>query len=241
MNIHLSVILPCYNEEFRFGEGFLHFAHYLKKQNFSSEIILVDDGSKDRTLDIMKKAAQKTKNTQVVSYKNNLGKGYAIAQGVKKARGDIILFSDIDQSVEIETIEKFFKYFKQYYQVVIGSRRVKGSKFLKKQNVLRIFLGRCFSLLVRIVVDWRIRDATCGFKAFDRESARKIFSKVSIYDWAFDAEILFLVKKFNLKLIEVPVLWRDVAGSKVLLSKDIVSSLLGLFKIRLNDFQGKYN
>lgn len=237
----ISLVIPCYNEENRFEEGFRHYFNYLKKQNYSWEIILVNDGSNDKTLELMNNKQKEHKSIELVSYKNNKGKGYALKKAFEKAKAKYILFADIDHSVDISTVQNFYPYLKNNYQVVIGSRRVKGSKFLKKQNVLRIFLGRCFSLLVRIVVDWRIRDATCGFKAFDRESARKIFSKVSIYDWAFDAEILFLVKKFNLKIIEVPVSWRDVAGSKVSLSKDIVSSLLGLFKIRLNDFQGKYN
>jgi len=239
-NIKLSLILPCYNEEKRFKEGFSHFYKYLNVQNYSWEIILVNDGSQDKTLDLIKGVSKNNESVKFISYPKNKGKGYAIVQGVNKAVGKYILFSDIDHSVSIGTIEGFFKYFKNGSQAVIGSRRVAGSKFIKRQKPLREFLGRGFTLLVRILIDWKIKDATCGFKAFEDEKAKIIFNKISIYDWAFDAEILYLCNKLNIDYAQAPVAWKDVKGSKVSVFRDVFRSLMGLVTIRLNDLQGKY-
>lgn len=237
--IKLTVIIPCYNEENRFKTGFEHFYNYLKNTKFNWEIILVDDGSKDKTLNLMNTAAKKNKNIKIISYSANKGKGLAISKGVLAASGEIILFSDLDHSVDISTVNSFFKYFTNA-DVVIGSRRLKNSKLLKRQKPLREFLGKGFTLLVRILIDWKIKDATCGFKAFKKEAAKKLFRKISIYGWAFDAEILFLCKKYRMKVAQAPVEWTDVKGSKVSVTKDIVSSLCGLLQIRLNDFNNKY-
>lgn len=239
-NIKLSVVIPCFNEEERFLKGFNHYYSYLSKQKYSWELILVNDGSRDQTLNIMQKGERGKPNIKIVTYQKNHGKGYAIVQGVKAARGQYILFTDLDHSVPINTIESFFKYFEKNYQVVIGSRRVRGAKILVHQHFLRELLGRGFTLLVRFLIDWRITDSTCGFKAFEKNIAQKIFSKVTIYDWAFDAEILFLCKKLKIKFAQAPVTWSDVRGSQVRLKKDILRSLVGLIKIRFNDLQGKY-
>ncbi len=237
--IKLSVIVPCYNEEKRFKNGFNHFHNYLKKIKFNWELILVNDGSKDKTLNLMRKESKRHKNVKVITYPINGGKGLAISEGVKAAKGEIILFSDIDHSVDISTINSFFKHFNKA-EVVIGSRRLKNSKIIEKQKPLRELLGKGFTLLVKILIDKQIKDATCGFKAFKREAAKELFKKVSIYGWAFDAEILYLCKKYKIKVIQAPVDWKDVKGSKVSLTKDIASSLFGLLQIRLNDFNNKY-
>lgn len=239
--IKLSVVIPCFNEEERFTQGFLHYYSYLKEQRYPWELILVDDGSSDRTLHLMKKISRNKPQIRVISYEKNRGKGYAVAAGIKIANGQHVLFSDIDHSVSIDTIDTFFPYFENGFPVVIGSRRVKGAKFLKKQKPFREFLGRGFTLLVRILIDWKIRDATCGFKAFKAEAAQKIFKKITVYGWAFDAEILVLCKKFNFKVAQAPVAWRDARGTKVALSRDVLSSLKGLFRIYYNNFSGKYD
>ncbi|MBI2327773.1 glycosyltransferase family 2 protein [Candidatus Curtissbacteria bacterium] len=238
--VKLSVIVPCYNEESRFRKGFNHYYSYFKKQNYSWELILVNDGSKDQTLNLMHKLAGSKNNVKIISYKTNRGKGFAVIQGVKAAKGQYILFTDIDYSVPIDTIESFYKYFKKGFPVVIGSRRVKGSKILVRQNLLRELLGRGFTFLVNLLI-WGVHDATCGFKAFNKIEAKKVFQKITIYDWAFDAEILFICQKLGIKFIQVPVNWRDVRGTKVSLLRDVAKSLVGIFKICLNNFFGVYS
>ena len=239
-NIKLSVVVPCYNEEKRFQEGFNHYWLYFLKQKYPWELIFVNDGSKDNTLKLMQASAKGKSSVKVISYNENHGKGYAIVQGIKNTKGKYILFTDLDHSVSINTIESFFKYFEKGYQVVIGSRRVREAKILTHQHFLRELLGRGFTLLVRFLIDWQIKDATCGFKAFINQAAKKIFEKITIYDWAFDAEILFLCKKFKIKFAQAPVTWSNVRGTKVSLKKDILRSFLGLIKIRWNDLRGKY-
>lgn len=240
MNIRLSVVVPCYNEQTRFQKGFSHYYSYLKKQKYPWELIFVNDGSNDKTLELMRNHAKLDKNVKIVTYKKNHGKGYAICQGIESAKGEIVLFTDLDHSVSIDTIADFYKYFEKGHQIVIGSRRVPEAKILVHQNIARETMGRGFTLLVRFLIDWKIKDATCGFKAFERSVAKKIAGKITVYDWAFDAEILFVAKKLKLKLAQTPVLWSDVRGTKVSLRKDIARSLVGLIKIRLNDLQGKY-
>ena len=241
VQIKLSVIIPCYNEENRFKEGFSHYISYLKKQKYSWELILINDGSTDGTLSLMQTAVVKGKNhIKIIHYESNKGKGYAIIQGVKLAKGKYILFTDIDHSVPINTIENFYKFFENGYNVVIGSRRIAQAKIITRQHPTREFLGRGFTFLVRVFIDWRIRDATCGFKTFENRAAKKIFSKISIFDWAFDAEILFLCRKYHLNFVQAPVSWTNSVGTKVSLKKDILRSLFGLIKIRLNDLIGKY-
>jgi len=240
MPIEISVVIPCYNEEKRFQKGLNHYLSYLKKQRYPWELILVNDGSKDNTLKLMRTFAKDKSHVKIISYDKNHGKGYAIVQGIINAQGKYILFTDLDHSVPIDTVESFFEYFERGYQVIVGSRRVKGSKILVHQHFLRELLGRGFTLLVRFLINWKIRDATCGFKAFKKDVAQKIFRKVTIFDWAFDAEILYICKKLKIQLAQVPVVWSDVRNSKVLLRKDVVRSLLGLVKIRWNDLKGRY-
>lgn len=238
MKTKLSLIIPCYNEEKRFDNGISHFLNYLKKQKYKWELVIVNDGSKDKTLDLIKQV--KNPNVKFITYGKNRGKGYAIVKGVEKAKGEIILFSDLDHAVPIDTLESFFSYFDKGFQVVIGSRRVKGAKLIKRQHPLREFLGKCFTFLVRILIDFKIKDATCGFKAFKKDVGKKLFRKITIYDWAFDAELLYLCNLNKINYIQAPVNWTDVKGSKVSIMRDVFQSIIGLIKIRINDFSGKY-
>jgi len=239
-NILLSVIVPCFNEELRFLDGFNHYYSYLKKQKYNWELIFVNDGSDDKTKFLLERTANVHGNIKSISYKKNKGKGFAIVKGIEKAKGKYILFSDLDHSVPVETIEKFLRYFGKGSQVIIGSRRVKGARILVRQNIIRELLGRGFSFLTKFVIDFKIMDATCGFKVFEKNVAKKIAGKITIFDWAFDAEILFLCKKYNIKIFQAPVTWSDVGGSKVSISKDIFRSFVSLLTIRLNDLQNKY-
>ncbi len=240
MNIKLSVVVPVYNEEKRLQNGFDHYYQYLKKQKYDWELIFVNDGSRDNTLKLLEGLAKAKPQVKIVTYSNNHGKGYAICQGIKTAVGKYILFTDLDHSVPIEAVENFFPYFEKGYLVVIGSRRVHGAKITVHQKPLREFLGRGFTAIVNVFIYWGIADATCGFKAFESSVAKKIFAKITVYDWAFDAEILYICKKNKIKIAQAPVTWGDVRGSKVSLKKDILRSFRGILKIRANDIAGQY-
>lgn len=239
--IKLSVVVPCYNEQARFVDGFAHYYNFLKRQKYIWELIFVNDGSVDNTLELIKNSVKKDQRVKTITYPQNHGKGYAIIQGIKAAEGEYILFTDIDHSVPIETVNTFFPYFQKGYKVVIGSRRVAGSIILVHQKPVREFMGRGFTLLVNLLIIRGVKDSTCGFKAFENSVAKKIFQQIKVYDWAFDAEILYICKKLGIKFAQAPVSWSDVRGSRVRLKSDVGKSLAGLIKIRANDLAGKYS
>lgn len=236
----LTVVVPCYNEQERFKAGCAHYLNYLKNQKYDWELLFVNDGSTDDTLDLIGEVCSKNNNVRVVSYIKNMGKGYAIVQGIKNANGKYILFTDLDHSVDIKTVEIFFGYFEKGYKAVIGSRRIPGAKLLVRQKPIREFLGRGFTLLVNLLIIWGVKDATCGFKAFENGTAQKIFRKVRVFNWSFDAEILYICKKNKIAFAQAPVSWADVSGSRVKLKRDVIGSFVGLLKIRLNDIMGYY-
>lgn len=240
MNILLSIVVPCYNEQSRFKKGLFHLLSFLMSKKYTWELIFVNDGSTDQTGSLTLEASKRDSRVKIINYKKNKGKGYAIKRGVKSAKGKYIFFSDIDHSVPINTVDKFLKFFDEGYQAVFGSRRTAGAKLVKRQTYIRETLGRGFTLLVKIFIDWNIKDATCGFKAFEKNTAKKLFSKITIFDWAFDAELAFLSKKYGYRTVQAPVVWSDARGSKVSIYKDVLKSLWGLIKIHINDLQGKY-
>jgi dolichyl-phosphate beta-glucosyltransferase len=169
-----------------------------------------------------------------------MGKGAAIRTGVASAMGEKILFTDVDLSVPITVLDSFNEAMTEDVDVVIGSREHPDSKIEIKQFWLREMAGYSFTVLTNAVLQVGATDFTCGFKMFRREAARKIFSKQLIKRWAFDAETLFLAKKFGFEVKEMPVTWKHSEGSKVRFPQDLIDSFFGLLQIRINDLMGKY-
>lgn len=227
----LSVIIPLYNEQNRLNK-LIKVYNFLKQQRFNYEVILINDGSHDKTLKRLGKLSEKFK-FQLISYAKNRGKGFAIKTGMLAAKGKYLLFTDIDLSTPIEEFNKFYPFLKIEH-VIIGSRKTKGSNLEKRQGVLREGLGKGFTILSQITLDLQLSDFTCGFKCFSRKAARKIFSKQNIEGWGFDSEILFLAKKFGFKIKEIPVKWSNDPRTKVKFPQDIIRSLLDLYKIKYN-------
>ncbi|MBI2041773.1 MAG: glycosyltransferase family 2 protein [Candidatus Nealsonbacteria bacterium] len=234
--MYLSVIIPAYNEEKRLPKTLEDIGAYLSRQNYSSEIIVVDACSSDKTPDIARKFSVK-----LLEVKNCQGKGQAIREGMSAARGSIRLFTDADNSTSIDQIEKMLPYFGQGYDVVIGSRDIKGAVLNPPQPFLRkMILGKGFRLLRKFIVGlWSIQDTQCGFKCFSQKSASDIFPKITIMGFSFDAEALILAKKFGYKIKEVPVVWVNDLNSKVKPSH-MVKMLLELIKVKLNLITGIY-
>lgn len=230
--VKLSVIVPIYNEEKR-ADSLKKIAQYFSQQSrIKTEIIAVNDGSTDRTL----RELQKVKGIRIITYSKNKGKGYAVKQGVLNAKGDFFLMTDIDLSTPPEEFEKLFKYSKNY-DIIIGSRVIKGAKV--KGKAVRKILGAAANLLINIFLLNDIKDTQCGFKLFNKK-ARILFEKQKINRWGYDFEILFLAKKFGLKIKEVPVTWEHREHSKIRLM-DYPRTLLELIKIKLNDYRGDYD
>lgn len=233
---YISVVIPLFNEESRINNLSI-IKKYLSLQKYSWEIILVNDGSTDNTLQKLK--TKKNEKVHILSYKENKGKGCAIKQGMLKSTGKYKLFLDIDLSTPIEQFDKFKKYLNKF-DLIIGSRRVAGSKFITKQNLLRESMGRVFTKLSQNITGVNISDFTCGFKCFSKKAAEEIFSKQLINRWGFDAEILFIAKNKGYSIKELPVEWKNDSRSRVKFPQDVFTSLFDLFKIRINDLLKKY-
>lgn len=232
--IHLSVIIPAYNEEKRLPKTLEEIDKYLKRQNYSYEIIVVSDGSTDRTCEVVENLKSKIANLRLICEKINRGKGYGVKIGMLNAKGKYRLFTDADNSTPIEQVEKIWPEFEKDFDIVIGSRDIKGAILDPPQNLFRRFVGEGFKLLRKIIVGlWEIEDSQCGFKCFTQRAAENIFPKCKIDRFAFDPEILLIGKKLGYKIKEIPVYWKNDPASKVKL-KSMMKMALDLIKIRFN-------
>jgi len=237
----ISLIIPVYNEEKRIKLTLGKCISYFKNKKIDYEIIIVDDGSTDKTRLIIKDFLSKNKNIKLTKQRKNKGKGYSVKEGMLLANGDYLLFSDADLSTPIEEIEKFIKVMKKGYDIVIASRNMKDSIIPIKQPFFRKFLGQVFPLIVNLLILPGYKDTQCGFKLFKKEVAIKIFSKQKINDFGFDVEILFIAKKYGYKIKEIPVIWSNSLVSKVSPLLDSIRMFLDILKIRLNDIKNTYN
>lgn len=234
----LSIIVPIYNETKRLNNlSTIH--NFLKQQKFNSEIIVVNDGSIDQTLQKIKILSKKL-GFKIVSYSTNRGKGFAIKLGMIQSKGQYRLFTDLDLSTPLEELSKFYPYFKKY-DILIGSRKLKGSKLINRQPIIREYLGKGFTLLSRIILGVNVSDFTCGFKCFSKQAAEEIFTRQKINRWGFDSEILFIAKVKCFKIKEIPVKWSNDEKTKVKFPDDLIRSFYELLQIRYNHFKNFYD
>ena len=235
----ISIIVPVFNEEKRITKNLEAIFGFIKGFKEETEVVAIDDGSFDQTAKILRQFRDND-GLKIFTHKNNMGKGAAIKTGVGSALGDKMLFTDIDLSVPIEFLDSFNEAMVDGVDIVIGSREHPESQIEVKQFWFREFAGYSFTVLTNAVLQVGVTDFTCGFKLFRREAARKIFSKQVINRWAFDAESLFLAKRYQFEIKEMPVVWRHGEGSKVRFPQDLIDSFFGLLQIRINDLMGKY-
>jgi dolichyl-phosphate beta-glucosyltransferase len=234
----ISIVIPVYNESARLY-NLQTVSKFLKTQKFKSEVIVVNDGSRDDTLKKLK-VLQKRLKFKLVNYSPNRGKGFAIKSGVKEAKGDYILFMDVDLSTPLDQFKKFEPYLKEF-DLVIGTRKDDSAHLIKRQPKLRESLGKVFTYLSQKSLNVNVSDFTCGFKCFSKRAAKEIFPIMTIERWGFDSEILFIAKKKGLSVKEVSVVWKNDPQTKVKFPQDIINSLKELYLIRMNDLQGVYN
>jgi len=227
----LSLIFPIYNESQRLQVSFTRALKFLSRQRYRSEIILVDDGSSPPV--VHRWASYPVK---LVALSRNIGKGGAIAAGVAHASGRYIVFSDIDLSVSLDHLSSMLGLLRTH-PVVIGSRRLPASRIVTHQPRLRELTGRVFTFLSNVICGIHVADATCGFKGYQTNAAKRLFSRMTIQRWVFDVEILYLARKFGYDISEMPVIWADCKGTKVR-GSDIVGSFIDLLRIRWNDRKG---
>lgn len=231
---NLSIIIPVYNEEKRIEKTLQELFDYQKKNDIEAEILIVDDGSTDKTISILRKYQKKLKIIPVVP---NRGKGFAIRMGMLAAEGEKILFMDADLATPLEEIKNIIKE-SESFDIVIGSRRLAGSK--AKRSLPRSVISKTFNLILKKLVPLSCRDSQCGFKIFSQTSAQDIFDRAKIDRWAFDIEVLYLAKNLGYKVKEMPVLWEEKAGSKVKILRDTFLMLRDLLKIRYFSLSDSY-
>lgn len=229
--IYLSVIIPAYNEEKRLTRTLEEIDKYLRTQTYDYEIIVVNSGSTDRTAEIVKEKQKAMKNLNLLEVENR-GKGYAVKQGMLKAQGKFRLFTDADNSTSIDQVEKMWSWFEKGYDLVIGSRDMKGAVLDPPQPCYRRLLGLGFRFLAHLICGtWGILDTQCGFKCFREKAGKDIFSKSKVNGFSFDVEVIMLAKRLGYKIKEIPIHWKNDPESKVKF-KHIFEMGLDLFKIR---------
>ena len=244
-NTELSIIIPAYNEEKRL-QGSLEEMRDKAGEVFSSiELIVVDDGSTDRTVAIAEEFVLTCNKPgivcRIIRIPENRGKGYAVKKGMLEASGELALMTDTDLSTPIEELARLVLLMKEKNaDAVIGSRGLSLSEVRIHQPWYREYGGKAFNLLVRGITFLPYKDTQCGFKLFRTHSCRRIFEQQRVHRFAFDVEILFIAEKAGLKVLEEAVIWRHSEGSKVNMLPDSARTFLELIHIRWNNFKGLY-
>jgi dolichyl-phosphate beta-glucosyltransferase len=236
-----SIVIPAFNEELRLPATLEKIAAYLKATGHQAEVLVVDDGSKDRTAAVAESYRTTIPTLRVLSNGVNRGKGFSVRHGMEDALGTIVLFTDADLSAPIEEADKLIAAIKNNnYDVAIGSRALDRSLIAVHESVFREFAGIIFNKIVRIILRLPFVDTQCGFKAFRRERCKIIFQQQRIERFGFDPELLYLARHHGLRSIEIPVRWAHSPATKVNMLRDSVQMFLDVFTIRWNALVGRY-
>ena len=235
----LSIIIPSYNEELRLPATLSSIAAYIRSSKRRIEVIVVDDGSRDKTVAVAEQFRNEIPSLRVVSNGENRGKGYSVRHGMQEARGEIVLFTDADLSAPIEEVEKLLPAMKTN-DVAIGSRAMDRSQITVHESPFREFAGIVFNKIVRLILWLPFVDTQCGFKAFRREPCRVIFEQQRIERFGFDPELLYLARHHGLSAVEIPVRWSHSPATKINMLRDSVLMFLDVFTIRWNALLGRY-
>lgn len=235
----LSIIIPSYNEELRLPPSLEMIANYIAKSGRETEVLVVDDGSKDQTATVAETFRTRIPQLRVVPNGENRGKGYSVRHGMMEARGDIVLFTDADLSAPIEEADKLLAAMDKY-DVAIGSRALDRNLIAVHESGFREFAGIIFNKIVRVVLWLPFVDTQCGFKAFRRERCKIIFEQQRVERFGFDPELLFLARVHGLKAVEIPVRWAHSPATKVNMLRDSVQMFVDVFTIRWNAVLGRY-
>ena len=247
--LYLSVVVPAFNEEHRLPATLATMVDYLDNQGYPYEIIVVDDGSDDNTVTVVRDLMRSHSSLRVIG-QTHRGKASAVRAGFEAATGRHVLFSDADLSTPIESLGRFFDRLCAGYDIVIGSREILSAR-RNSEPWYRHVMGRVFNRVVRLVSVQGIQDTQCGFKLFTIDSAREIFPRLRIHQGsrtvrgprvtAFDVEVLFLAQKLGFKIAEEPVDWTHVPGSKVRPAVDAFRMLVDVARVPIGWHLGKYN
>jgi glycosyltransferase involved in cell wall biosynthesis len=231
---YLSIVIPAYNEALRLAGTLEDVRKFAASKPYETEVVLVDDGSSDGTVELFKEFQSVWPRTHVLSNGVNRGKGFSVRRGVLEARGGVILFTDADLSAPIEEADKLLAALEsEAADAAIGSRALDRKLIGIHQPWRREYAGRCFNLLVQLFTGLRIHDTQCGLKLFRRDSTRRAFELQQVERFGFDPEVLFLIRKFGGKIVEIPVRWNDNPATKVHFIRDSIRMFLDLIVLRL--------
>lgn len=238
--VHLSVIIPAYNEERRIGKTLASIRKYLDVQTYNYEVIISDDGSRDTTVPIVKIIQEGWPQLRLLTAVENRGKGAVVKHAMLNARGKYLLFTDADNATPIEEVEKFWPY-ADTFPIVFGSRHCKGAHIYIHQATHRKWLSRASNLLIRFIAVPGVWDTQCGFKMFERSAGKNIFANVKMERFGFDIEAFVIAQKLGYPFKEVGINWYNDPDTRVRTGKEAIRTLRDLFKIRFNIMKGRYD
>lgn len=238
----LSIIVPAFNEERRLPQTLNEIAAFLNEGRFDvAEVIVIDDGSTDRTGAVVRDYSQRDGRFRLLQNPGNRGKGFSVREGMRAARGEWRLMTDADLSTPIHEVQKLYRVMRaENAAVSIGSRAVDRSLIDRHQSVFREFGGRLFNLLMRAVTGLPFQDTQCGFKLYTGDAARAIFARQILTGFSFDVEDVYLAHKLGFRVAEVPVHWANAEGTKVTLWAT-ARAFVDLLAIRWYDVTGRYD
>jgi glycosyltransferase involved in cell wall biosynthesis len=236
-----SIVIPAYNESARLGATLDKVLAYIHGQKWDAEVIVVNDGSRDNTAEIVRTLAAKDPALRLVENPGNRGKGYSVRNGMLNSRGQIVLFSDADLSSPIEEAPKLLQALEDGADIAIGSRWLRAETQTQRQPLHRQLFGRIFNLILRLTLGLQFKDTQCGFKAFKQPAVQAIFPLQKIERWGFDPEILFLARKLGFKTKEISVAWGHSGGTRINPLVDGSRMVMEMLRIRWYDLTGKYD
>ena len=230
---HLAVIVPAYDEEDRIGPTLDRLNEYLSAQQYTWKVVVVSDGSEDRTVEIVTRFALAHMGFELIESRPNRGKGFVVRKGMVEVDAEWLLFSDADLAAPIEEVEKLFAAVGSGPRIAVGSRPLKESDLKVRQPWYREMAGRAFNLMVQLLAVRGIRDTQCGFKLFRRDVSRDVYSRCKLDGFGFDFESLMIARDLGHEIAEVPIRWSHQEGSKVSMLRDGTRMLAELVKLRL--------
>lgn len=236
----LSVIIPAYNEEKRLPSTLESVHKYLTDSERSFEIVIVDDGSTDKTKEVVNSFAAEHCGLRLITHSPNMGKGYSVREGMMRAEGELLLLDDADGASPIEELLRLEDAIKSGADVAIGSRAKASSETVVNALSHRKHIGNTFNMIVQALLLPGIQDTQCGFKLFKRSVAQDLFSIAKLDRYAFDVEVLYLARVKGYEIAEVPINWTNIEGSKINLVTDPVNMLIEIAKIIIGKKMGRY-
>lgn len=239
MHPFLSVVIPAYNEEQRLPGSLERVFAFLKAQAYSSEVLVIENGSTDRTLEIARQFKPRFPNLTVIQ-NHERGKGLAVQRGMLAARGQYRFMCDADLSMPFEQVNRFLPPARDDFDIAIGSREALGAVRYREPSY-RHWGGRGINLIIRVLALPGLRDTQCGFKCFQAEAAEDLFSAQTMPGWSFDIELLYIARRRGYRIVEVPIDWHHSPESKLNVWSDAARMLMDIFIIRRNARRGLYD